>query len=64
MYLSVYTDVTFILIIRFSLRSEKLEEKLHYHLSHERLFKNWTVMRQTDQELIDKPALSNGTWGG
>ena len=24
-----YTDVTFILILRFSLRSENLEEKLH-----------------------------------
>ena len=24
-----YTDVTFILILRFSLRSEDLEEKLH-----------------------------------
>ena len=59
----IYTDATFILIFRFSLRSEYVEEKLHYRPSYEKIFKNWTVKRQTDQEPMDKPALLNGTWG-
>ena len=28
-YLSIYTDVTFILVFRFSLKAENLDEKLH-----------------------------------
>ena len=43
MHLSVYTDVKFILIIRFSLRLEKLEEKLHYRIHMRDFSKNGPI---------------------